>query len=265
MTAYTLLALLSGNATISDFGLDYAAGIVRWLAQQQNPWGGFASTQDTVVALQALAMFGAATYSPGGNGTVKVSSSSGPVAEFRVDESNRLLYQEQELSQVPWDYTVTAQGQGCVLAQIAMHYNIPPPPDFSSFNISTSVVANCNASRPQLTVTVGVRYQGRREETNMVIINLKLLSGYIVDKTSITQLKKKRLVKRVEVEEGHINIYLDGLRKEFKSFVVTLEEDVPVRNLRPAVVKVYDYYQTSDEAVTDYTSSCAESDTVNAL
>lgn len=68
---------------------------------------------------------------------------------------------------------------------------------------------------------------------------------------------------------------------------VTLEEDVSVRNLKPAVVKVYDYYQTSritnrlrlflglfipafsvinvfgctagDEALTEYTSSCAES------
>lgn len=28
-------------------------------------------------------------------------------------------------------------------------------------------------------------------------------------------------------------------------YSVTLEEDQPVRNLKPAVVKVYDYYQTS--------------------
>lgn len=44
MTAYVLLALLSGPA-MPDFGLDYASGIVRWLAQQQNPYGGFSSTQ----------------------------------------------------------------------------------------------------------------------------------------------------------------------------------------------------------------------------
>ena len=29
------------------------------------------------------------------------------------------------------------------------------------------------------------RYQGRREETNMVIVNIKLLSGYILDKSSL--------------------------------------------------------------------------------
>ncbi|XP_042370561.1 murinoglobulin-1-like [Plectropomus leopardus] len=94
----------------------------------------------------------------------------------------------------------------------------------------------------------------------MVIINIKLLSGYILDKSSLTLLKSDRSVKRVDVEEGYINIYLDGLKKdETKIHSVTLEEDQPVRNLKPAVVKVYDYYQTSDEAVTEYTSPCAES------
>lgn len=27
---------------------------------------------------------------------------------------------------------------------------------------------------------------------------------------------------------------------------LTLEEEIPVRNLKPAAVKVYDYYQTSE-------------------
>lgn len=44
MTSYVLLALLSGPA-LPDFGLDYSSGIVRWLANQQNPYGGFSSTQ----------------------------------------------------------------------------------------------------------------------------------------------------------------------------------------------------------------------------
>lgn len=44
MTSYVLLALLSGPA-MPGFGLDYSSGIVRWLTQQQNPYGGFSSTQ----------------------------------------------------------------------------------------------------------------------------------------------------------------------------------------------------------------------------
>lgn len=44
MTSYVLLALLSGPA-LPGFDLDYSAGIVHWLSQQQNPYGGFSSTQ----------------------------------------------------------------------------------------------------------------------------------------------------------------------------------------------------------------------------
>ncbi|XP_059187409.1 alpha-2-macroglobulin isoform X2 [Centropristis striata] len=265
MTSYVLLALLSGPI-MPDFGLDYSSSIVRWLTQQQNAYGGFSSTQDTVVALQALAKYGAATYSAEGSTTVTVTSLGGLNKEFTVDQNNRLLYQEEKLNEVPGEYVVRAQGQSCVLTQISMHFNIPPPPDFSAFNISTNVMAKCNSSRPQLILLMPVRYQGRREETNMVIINIKLLSGYILDKSSLIPLKNDRSVKRVDVEEGYINIYLDGLKKdETRMYSVTLEEDLPVRNLKPAVVKVYDYYQTSDEAATDYTSPCAESDVINEL
>lgn len=93
----------------------------------------------------------------------------------------------------------------------------------------------------QMLVVAVCRYQGRRTETNMVIINIKLLSGYVVDKSSIEnvsftlqhlgrglkgvcvyecsddgcvfqQLKTTGTgVKRVDVEEGYVNIYIDGV------------------------------------------------------
>ncbi|XP_051935088.1 alpha-2-macroglobulin-like protein 1 [Hippocampus zosterae] len=260
ITSYVLLALLSGPA-LPDFGLDYSPGIVRWLTQQQNPYGGFSSTQDTVVALQALAKYGAATYSNGGRTVVTVTSLRGLNKEFIVDQSNRLLYQDEELSEVPGEYTVRAEGQSCVLAQISMHYNIPPPPDFSAFEITTDAISKCNSSKPQLHLSVNVRYQGRREETNMVIINIRLLSGHFLDQNSLEMLRKNKSVKRVEVEDGYINIYLDQLTKgETAVYGMTLEQDMIVENLKAAVVKVYDYYQPTDVATTEYTSPCEKTD-----
>ncbi|XP_043975302.1 alpha-2-macroglobulin-like protein 1 isoform X1 [Gambusia affinis] len=259
MTSYVLLALLL-SPPLEGFSLDYTSGIIRWLAQQQNPYGGFSSTQDTVVALQALARYAEATYSPQGTTTVTVTSAGGLRKEFTVTQSNRLLYQEEELSEVPGEYTVRAEGQSCVLTQISAHYNIPPPDDFSAFTITKSVEPRCKLSRPQLHLVVHVRYQGRRDETNMVIINIKLLSGYVLDQNSLQLLKDERSVKRVDSDEGFLNIYLDGLKKdEPQTCKVTLEEDQRVRNLKPAVIKVYDYYQPTDQAATDYTSPCAES------
>uniref|UniRef100_A0A8C5D2H7 Alpha-2-macroglobulin-like protein 1 n=1 Tax=Gadus morhua TaxID=8049 RepID=A0A8C5D2H7_GADMO len=244
MTAYVLLAVLSGPP-VPGFDLDYASSITRWLIQQQNPYGGFASTQDTVVALQALARYGAATYSSEGACVVGLSSLGGASWQFTVDQSTRLLYQEQALDRLPGDYRITAQGQGCVQAQVG--------PPGAGLCTGTGLCPG-----PGLCfLPVLLRYQGRREETNMVIINLKLLSGYGLQQSTLQEVKSS--VKRVDFEEGYINIYLDGLKKEvLRSYSVTLEEEEAVRNLRPAVVKVYDYYQTSDEAVADYSSPCAE-------
>ncbi|XP_015250542.1 PREDICTED: pregnancy zone protein-like [Cyprinodon variegatus] len=251
MTSYVLLALLT-SPPLNGFGLDYASGIIRWLAQQQNPYGGFSSTQDTVVALQALAKYAAATYSPQGITKVTVTTVGGPRKEFTVSQSNRLLLQQEELSKIPGEYTVRAEGQSCVLTQISLHYNIPPPDDFSAFSITKKVDAYCDLKRPKLQLSVSVRYQGRRAETNMVVLNIKLLSGYVVEQSSLSSAK------RVDIDNGFIDIYLDGLKRdEIQTFKVVLEEDQRVGNLKPAVIKVYDYYQPTDQAATDYTSPCA--------
>lgn len=73
------------------------------------------------MALQALAKYGAATYSPEGSTTVTVTSLGGLNKQFTVDQSNRLLYQEEKLSEVPGEYTIRAAGRGCVLAQVKQH------------------------------------------------------------------------------------------------------------------------------------------------
>lgn len=73
------------------------------------------------MALQALAKYGAATYSPEGSTTVTVTSLGGLNKEFTVDQSNRLLYQEEKLSEVPGEYTIRAAGRSCVLAQVEQH------------------------------------------------------------------------------------------------------------------------------------------------
>uniref|UniRef100_A0A3B3H3B7 Alpha-2-macroglobulin-like 1 n=1 Tax=Oryzias latipes TaxID=8090 RepID=A0A3B3H3B7_ORYLA len=230
MTSYVLLALLSGPS-LPGFGLDYAAGIVRWLAQQQNPFGGFSSTQDTVVALQALAKYATATFSPEGSTTVTVTSVGGLNKRFTVNKDNRLLYQEEKLTQIPGEYTIKAEGQSCVLAQVQ-----------TSRNQSQSWKSMCSEN-VLLMFTL--------------FVEVKVLLGLIpTDQLFLFGLTTCVLF-RVDVEEGYINIYLDGLKKGQKeTFNVILEEDQQVGNLKPAVVKVYDYYQTSDEAVTDYTSPC---------
>ncbi|XP_039526840.1 alpha-2-macroglobulin-like protein 1 isoform X1 [Pimephales promelas] len=256
-SAYVLLALLSGPS-LPGFGLNYSAGIVHWLSKQQNAYGGFSSTQDTVVALQALAKYSAATYNPEGFITVTVTSPLGQKTQFTVNQNNRLLYQEKQLQQSTGTFKLRAEGKGCVFVQFALHYNIPPPPDSLAFNVTANTGVCNNTRNAAFTLTTTVRYDGTREETNMVIINIRLLSGFKLDETSLLALKEDTTVKRVDLDEDHVVIYLDGLKKkQVKTISLQLLRDVLVQNLKPAVVKVYDYYKISELAVIDYTSPCA--------
>uniref|UniRef100_A0A8C3NEG7 Uncharacterized protein n=1 Tax=Geospiza parvula TaxID=87175 RepID=A0A8C3NEG7_GEOPR len=117
MTAYVLLAYLS-QPSMSPADLGTASRIVRWLCKQQNPYGGFASTQDTVVALQALAKYAALTYGSNGDVTVTVTSPTGTLQDFVLDSSNRLVLQQAALPELPGTYGLRARGQGCALAQV---------------------------------------------------------------------------------------------------------------------------------------------------
>ncbi|XP_047655768.1 alpha-2-macroglobulin-like protein 1 isoform X2 [Tachysurus fulvidraco] len=261
MTSYVLLSLMSGHQ-LYGYGLSYSISIVHWLSQQQNSFGGFASTQDTVVALQALAKYSYATYSPAGSVNITITSPSGLINTFTINQSNRLLYQESELQEVPGDYDLRAEGSGCVYVQFNLRYNIPPPPGDSSFTISASANGNCRVPIPTLEVTITVMYNGNRLETNMVVIEVKPLSGFSADVTSVQLVNGNSnsndgIVQHVDQLEGRAIIYLNKLTVgEEKVYTLNIIQDLSVQNLKPAVVKVYDYYYTVERAATVYTSPC---------
>ncbi|MCJ8735492.1 hypothetical protein PDJAM_G00246940, partial [Pangasius djambal] len=84
----------------------------------------------------------------------------------------------------------------------------------------------------------------------MVVIDVKPLSGFRVDETSVQRVNSNSkstdgAVKRVDKIDGRAIIYLNGLTNgEEKVYTLKIVQDLPVENLKPAVVKVYDYYET---------------------
>ncbi|NWI68261.1 A2ML1 protein, partial [Todus mexicanus] len=247
MTAYVLLAYLY-QPQVSSADLGTASQIVRWLSKQQNPYGGFASTQDTVVALQALAKYAALTYSANGDFTVTVTSPTGTTRDFELHNSNRLVLQRAALPELPGLYGVRAQGQGCALVQVTLRYNVPPPPGLGTFSLSAETEpGQCRGdASARFRLLLRARYTGERRATNMVVIEAKLPSGYIPEKSSVVELKRQKLVKKVEVQPDQVTIYLDQLTKTEETFAFTAKQDFPVRNLQPATVTLYDYYETGE-------------------
>uniref|UniRef100_A0A8P4K7S7 Alpha-2-macroglobulin n=1 Tax=Dicentrarchus labrax TaxID=13489 RepID=A0A8P4K7S7_DICLA len=251
ISSYVLLAKLSASPTAEDLG--YAARIIRWITGQQNYYGGFSSTQDTVVALQALALYSSLVFSPGGSSTVTVQSPSGRLT-FDVNQDNKLLYQEEVLKDMTGKYSLVVQGNACASVQISLHYNIRTPADVTTLSVEVKPEADCTgkSQRPKLTL----KYSGKESTTNMVILDIKILSGFVPDPESLRRVSAL-LVDRVEQKEDHVLVYIQELPKDIPiNHNLELIQELPVQNLKPAVVKIYDYYQPSDQAETEYIFPC---------
>ncbi|NXQ30444.1 A2ML1 protein, partial [Alaudala cheleensis] len=257
-TAYILLALLSKpNVTESD--LTTASGIVAWLTRQQNAYGGFASTQDTVVALQALAKYAALTHSTQGDAEVRVRSHGGFGKKFQVSYQNRLLVQEAALTEVPGKFLLQAHGSCCVFTRMVLRYNTPSLQDSTSFalQVKTEPVNCTEDSTRSVTVRVDVRYNGKKSTSNMVILEVSLLTGFALAPGSGVSVRSHgHSVRRTEKTQGGVAIYLDKLSHTSDTYVLHLEQEIEVTNLKPGHVRVYDYYNPEEQALADYNVFC---------
>uniref|UniRef100_A0A8C1P140 Alpha-2-macroglobulin-like n=1 Tax=Cyprinus carpio TaxID=7962 RepID=A0A8C1P140_CYPCA len=253
ISSYVLLAVLTADSlTTADLG--FANRIVSWLVKQQNAYGGFSSTQDTVVALQALSLYATKVFNSDGSSTVTVQS-VGDTHHFDVNQDNKLLYQEKQLQNVPAKYSIEVKGSTCVSVQV---YNFYVLNSITSITLCLLVAQMTNTCKT-LTGEKSHKYDGLQERTNMVIVDIKLLSGFTADTTMLgtSSGKYAPLVERVDAKDDHVIVYLKEIPNNIPmNYQIQMKQVLPVKNLKPAVVKVYDYYQTSDQSETEYSFHC---------
>uniref|UniRef100_A0A8D1J0L1 Pregnancy zone protein n=1 Tax=Sus scrofa TaxID=9823 RepID=A0A8D1J0L1_PIG len=245
MTSYLLLARVTAQPAPSSEDLSMASRMVKWITKQQNPNGGFSSTQDTVVALQALSKYGALTFTKWEKAaTVTVKSSESFSKEFQVDETNRLLLQEVTLPEIPGEYSTVVSGSGCVYLQTSLRYNVLPKKGRKApFTLKVDTDSkNCDAvdAHRKVQIHINISYTGERPSSNMVIVDVKMVSGFIPVKSSVKKVSPKSL-----------------LTSEVLSFSFSVEQDIQVKNLKPATVKAYDYYETEEFAIEEYSVPCS--------
>ncbi|XP_064140723.1 alpha-2-macroglobulin-like protein 1 [Loxodonta africana] len=258
LTAYVLLAQLA-KARLTQKEIAKATGIVAWLAKQRNAYGGFSSTQDTVVALQALAKYAATAYAPSEEVNLVVKSTQNFQHTFNVQTVNRLVLQQKNLPNIPGVYTLEASGQGCVYVQMVLRYNILPPKNVETFSLSVEMGrARCDkpTSPRSLTLTIHTSYVGSRSSSNMAIVEVKMLSGFSPMEGTNQLLLQQPLVKKFEYGPDTLNIYLEELGKKTQTYTFTITQSVLVTNLKPATIKVYDYYLPDEQATIQYSDPC---------
>ncbi|XP_043082107.1 alpha-2-macroglobulin-like protein 1 [Puntigrus tetrazona] len=260
ISSYVLLAVLTVKP-LTTANLTYANRIVNWLVAQQNPYGGFSSTQDTVVALHALSLYAAQVFSAESSSTVTVQSSTmTEVYNFDVTPDNRLLYQEKPLKNVPGKYNVKAKGSTCASVQVVCFYNIPTPSKAArTLSVEVKAVRDCKVVGADLSLNFTVKYSGAKPTTNMVIVDLKVLSGFTADTSLLGSPPDSfaPLVQRVDAEDDHVLVYLKEVPRGIPmTYRIQMKQVLAVQNLKPAVIEVYDYYQPRDSFETTYLPPC---------
>ncbi|XP_041951100.1 CD109 antigen isoform X1 [Alosa sapidissima] len=255
MAAYVLLSLRRLGLLVEGIPL------MKWLSQQRNHLGGYGSTQDTIIALQALAEYAVFSGSELIDLNVEVQTDSlNTVATFNIDGTNYGLYQTQEIeAETDIQLQVTAEGKGFALFQMTVFYNVESA-GFSrrrrgadmheafslyidTFDMGTKYV--------HLLICVSL-YEGLGlNRTGMAILEVGLLSGFVLAQDS---LQTDHLVRKVETQPGKVILYLDSISTEELciNFPILLEHKVA--KVQDAVVVVYDYYEPRRKTVRMYNS-----------
>ncbi|XP_037563136.1 alpha-1-macroglobulin isoform X3 [Dermacentor silvarum] len=252
--AYAVLAYLKLNP---QENLNKAQPIVRWMATKRNSRGGFPSTQDTVLGLQALSAFATFVSKDPVDITVKVDGND--VSEsYNLKEDTKLVVQEKKVVNLPNKLTSEATGPGCALVSTTLKYNVHTAPKSEGFELTATPsqeASDCNDHK----VKICLRYDGE-QPSNMAVLELKLVSGYIPDEDHIYSLYREKDVKlkRHEVEKNQVNFYFEEITSENKCFDVRLHREFAIEDAKPATVKVYDYYEQENSNSVPYTlvASC---------
>lgn len=254
VTSYMLMVLLE-EAPAED-----CLPIIKWLIAQRNSNGGFSSTQDTVIGLQALTKFAYKTGS--GTGTMDIDFDYAGGAEgnnkdsIRVNPENALVLQSHVLPKFARKVNFTAKGHGSAMVQLSYRYNLAEKDKQPSFKVTPTVK---DTPLQQLTLDVCAEFvpldsNEPTKDSNMAVMEIVMPSGYVGDKDSFAKIESVDRVKRVETKNADttVIVYFDSLTPgDIKCLPVEGVRAHAVAKQKPAAVSVYDYYET-DRRATEY-------------
>ncbi|XP_026844066.1 CD109 antigen isoform X4 [Drosophila persimilis] len=252
ITSYVLLALLEKNPA------ETALPIVKWLIGQRNSNGGFASTQDTVIGLQALTKFASKTGSGTGTMDVEFVPSNGTKSTIKVEPENALVLQTHVLPKTTRKVDFTAKGTGSAMVQLSYRYNLAEKDKKPSFKVTPTV--KDTTSSQLLVVDICAEYipledGDKDKDSNMAVMEIVLPSGFVGDADSLSKIQAVDRVKRVETKnsDSTVIVYFDSLTPgDVKCLPVEATKAHAVAKQKPAAVSLYDYYDTERRATEYY-------------
>ena len=237
-TGYATLALLEHGDRLN------ASRASRWLASQRNAYGGFGSTQDTVVGLQALTAY--ATNARSDVDMVVELEGDGWAKEVHITAENADVLQMIEVP-VGGQIAVHATGEGDTVLQLVVRYNLPAPEATTRqvFDIAVDYGKGHVEVDDLITVSVNVRFVPPEPiEAGMVVLDIAVPTGFAPVRESIEPLlKASSKVKRYDVAGRKVIFYIeDMVPNESISFDFQARALHPVR-AKEVASQAYSYYR----------------------
>jgi len=188
MTSYALLAYIEAGRFADGFAMG------KWLITQRNENGGFQSTQDTVVGLQALAKL--ASKSSDNQNDIRINIKTDEKSlDINVNSENSLVLQKFELPSNSRHFDITANGKGSCLLQIAYRYNIDNAKKRPRFTLEPKIGSASHKEYLDLTVCTKFVPDNFATKSNMAVMEVTLPSGFTFDTDHMKDLKATRRVK----------------------------------------------------------------------
>jgi CD109 antigen len=205
-TGYALLALVEQGDRAN------ASRAARWLVSRRNAAGGFGSTQDTVVGLQALTGYAAGAKADV-DATVLLRSGDWQ-KEVRVGPGNADVLQMVELP-LNGVVSVDVQGKGQVVMQSVVRFNVPDPEGKSSSVIQLEVDYGADKVEVNdlLEVSAKVKFAPPEPiQAGMVVVDVAVPTGFApVTESLDALLKSQPRVKRYDLAGRKVMIYLEDM------------------------------------------------------
>ena len=123
-------------------------------------------------------------------------------------------------------------------------YNVKQSPDQESFELKVS-------QNQENEVEVCAKYTGTASKTNMVVTEIEMLSGFVPVDASLKDLKG---VKKFEFDDktDTVALYFNEMPKTETCLKFNVKEVTEIKDRKPAVAKVYDYYNQKDIVSIEY-------------
>lgn len=228
--------------------------IMKWLMSQRNSLGGFHSTQDTVLGLEALSSFAAKVKSPKSL-TVTVTADNTTSHTFpEIGPLTDTILNKHVLPSDTKNIHINAVGTTFedalytyALAQISWQYNVKLGSADSVFVANVEYKAK---SSNEIEIDIRPRLK-ELNLTGMVIVEATLPSGFAL--TNKQELLNLENVSKVELDDAKVILYLKRLFISLSSYTLKASKVFDIQgHLSPLPVKIRLYYEPDLELVIMY-------------